>query len=78
MSPRVGFAVGRGVGNAVRRNEVSRRLRHLMRDRLDRLEAADRLVIRANPAAAGRTSGQLAEDLDGALYRLGVPLPAAR
>lgn len=70
--PRVGFIVGRGVGNAVRRHEVSRRLRHLMRERLDRLVRGDRLVIRANPASAGRTSAELAADLDRALSRLGV------
>ncbi len=60
------------MGNAVRRHEVSRRLRHLMRERLDRLERGDRLVIRANPASAGRTSAELAADLDRALSRLGV------
>lgn len=43
-----------------------------MRERLDRLERGDRLVIRANPASAGRTSAELAADLDRALSRLGV------
>jgi len=68
--PRVGLVVGRGVGNAVRRHEVSRRLRHLMRDRLDRLDAGDRMVIRANPSAGGASSAELGADLDRALTRL--------
>jgi ribonuclease P protein component len=67
---RVGFVVGRTVGNAVRRHEVSRRLRHLIRDRLGRLQPGDRVVIRANPAAGGRTSADLGADIDRALARL--------
>lgn len=67
---RVGLIVGKGVGNAVRRNEVSRRLRHLMRDRVDSLAPADRVVLRAMPSAAGQSSGVLGADLDRALARL--------
>ena len=51
-SPRVGFVVPRAVGPAVARNRVRRRLRHLLRDRLDRLPAGSRLVVRVLPAAA--------------------------
>ncbi|MBA3249729.1 MAG: ribonuclease P protein component [Geodermatophilaceae bacterium] len=71
--PRVGLVVGQGVGGAVRRNEVSRRLRHLMRPRLHRLPDQTRLVVRALPAAAGRSSVALGQDLDATLDRL---LPA--
>jgi ribonuclease P protein component len=67
--PQVGFIVTRSVGGAVARNTVRRRLRHLLRDRLDRLPAGARLVLRVTPAAAGRSSAQLAVDLDGALDR---------
>jgi ribonuclease P protein component len=63
----VGFAVSKAVGGAVVRNRVKRRLRHLVADRLDRLPAGGRLVVRANPAAASATSTDLARDLDGAL-----------
>lgn len=73
--PRVGLVVGRGVGGAVRRNEVSRRLRHVMRERLDRLPEHSRLVIRALPSATGRSSAALGQDLDAALDRL-VPVAA--
>ncbi|HEY4570829.1 MAG TPA: ribonuclease P protein component, partial [Kribbella sp.] len=68
-SPQVGFIVTRSVGGAVVRNTVRRRLRHVLRERLERLPAGSRLVVRVNPAAAGRSAGQLATDLDRALDR---------
>lgn len=68
--PRVGLVVGRSVGAAVRRNEVSRRLRHLMRPRLALLPASADIVVRALPSAAGRSSSDLGADLDAALTRL--------
>lgn len=67
---RVGFVVARSVGPAVVRNRVRRRLRHLMRDRLDAIPAGALLVVRAAPAAATATSTGLAADLDGALRSL--------
>ncbi|MGI8694115.1 MAG: ribonuclease P protein component [Geodermatophilaceae bacterium] len=73
-SARVGFVVGRSVGNAVRRHEVTRRLRHLMWERLDVFDPGDRVVVRANPAASGRSSAELGTDLDRALTRLGLAL----
>jgi len=66
---RVGFIVTRSVGGAVVRNTVRRRLRHLVRERLDRLPGGARLVLRVNPAAATLSSAQLAVDLDRALDR---------
>ena len=65
----VGFIVTRSVGGAVVRNRVRRRLRHLIRERLERLPLGTRVVVRVNPSAAGRSSGQLAADLDRALNR---------
>lgn len=50
--PLVGFVVPRSVGNAVVRNRVQRRLRHLMRDRIEKMPPGCRLVVRAQPAAA--------------------------
>jgi ribonuclease P protein component len=66
----VGFVVSRQVGPSVVRNRVRRRLRHLMLDRLDRLPAGSRAVVRANPAAASASFADLASDLDAALRRL--------
>jgi ribonuclease P protein component len=72
---RAGFVVGRAVGNSVVRHRVSRQLRHLVRDRLDRLPAGSILVVRALPPAAGADSAALGRDLDAALTRL-LPVPA--
>ena len=67
--PRAGFVVSKAVGGAVIRNLVKRRLRHLMRARIGALPAGAMLVVRALPAAAGRTYTELGADLDGALAR---------
>lgn len=67
MAPRVGFVVGRAVGNAVTRNTVQRRLRHLMRDRLGVLPPGSVLVVRATPQAADASSAALGQQLDAAL-----------
>ena len=76
---RVGFVVSGAVGPAVVRNRVRRRLRHLAVDHLRRLPDGTLLVLRALPAAAGATSGQLAADLDRVLGRLvpGSPPPSS-
>jgi ribonuclease P protein component len=67
LPARAGFVVSRAVGGAVVRNRVKRRLRHLMRDRLRGLPGGARLVVRALPAAAGRSYQELGDDLDAAL-----------
>jgi ribonuclease P protein component len=72
---RAGFVVGRAVGNSVVRHRTVRRLRHLVRDRLDRLPAGSILVVRARPPAADADSATLGRDLDAALSRL-LPAPA--
>ena len=64
---RVGLVVSKGVGGSVVRHRVARRLRHLMRDRVEALPVGARLVVRAAPGAATATSAQLGADLDGAL-----------
>jgi ribonuclease P protein component len=67
---RVGFVVSKAVGNSVVRHRVSRRLRHLMRERLGTLPVGCTLVVRALPAAAAASSADLGVDLDAALRRL--------
>ena len=67
--PRVGFVVSRAVGNAVTRNQVKRRLRHLMRERLDVLSPGTVLVVRALPPAAQAPYAALGVELDRALSR---------
>ena len=68
--PRVGLVVSKAVGGSVVRHRVSRRLRHLLRERLAALPDGSRLVVRAAPAAATATSGALATDLDAVLRRV--------
>jgi ribonuclease P protein component len=67
---RVGFVVSKAVGNSVVRHRVTRRLRHLMADRIGTLPTGCALVVRALPASAGASSSELGADLDGALRRL--------
>ncbi|KPI07791.1 Ribonuclease P protein component [Actinobacteria bacterium OK074] len=67
---RAGFVVSKAVGKAVVRNTVKRRLRHLMRDRVDLLPAGSLVVVRALPGAGDADHAQLARDLDAALERL--------
>jgi ribonuclease P protein component len=72
---RVGFVVGRAVGNSVVRHRTVRRLRHLVGDRLDRLPAGSDPGGPALPPAACADSAALGADLDAALTRL-LPAPA--
>jgi ribonuclease P protein component len=67
---RAGFVVSRAVGGAETRNTVRRRLRHLVRDRLDRLPAGSLVVVRAQPKAAIVSSAELGRELDAALDRV--------
>jgi len=67
LPARAGFVVSRSVGGAVVRNQVKRRLRHLVRDRLAGLPAGTRLVVRALPSAADRSYEDLGRDLEAAL-----------
>ena len=64
--------VSKAVGNAVVRNRVKRRLRHLVRERLSSLPVAAVLVVRALPTASQATYDALRRDLDTALRRLDV------
>jgi ribonuclease P protein component len=68
--PLVGLVVGRTVGNSVVRHRVSRQLRAQLAARLDVLSPGSGTVVRALPAAAPATSGELGRDLDRGLTRL--------
>lgn len=67
--PLVGFVVSRAVGNAVVRNRVKRRLRHLAREHVSSLPGSCVLVVRALPGSASATSAALGADLVGCLAR---------
>jgi ribonuclease P protein component len=64
---RAGFVVSKAIGNAVVRNKVRRRLRHLVRPRLGSLPPGSLLVVRALPGAASASYDSIGADLDGAL-----------
>ena len=68
--PRVGFVVSKAVGNAVTRNRVKRRLRHLAREHVSSLPGSAVLVVRALPAAAAASSAELGADLARCLRRV--------
>ncbi len=54
----------------MRRHQLARRLRHLMRSRMDDLPDGVDVVIRALPAAAVASSVQLGAELDALLPRI--------
>jgi ribonuclease P protein component len=70
---RAGFVVSRAVGNAVTRNLVRRRLRHLVRDRLAELPPGAVLVVRALPQATELPYAALGADLDAAVTAARAP-----
>ncbi|MEU8259674.1 ribonuclease P protein component [Micromonospora sp. NPDC048999] len=70
---RAGFVVSKAVGNAVVRNKVRRRLRHLVRERLGVLPAGSTLVVRALPQAAEASYARLGADLDDAVAAARTP-----
>jgi ribonuclease P protein component len=70
---RAGLVVSKAVGGSVVRTRVSRRLRHLLRDRLPALPDGTRVVVRAAPLAGAADSTALGQDLDAAFARLARP-----
>jgi ribonuclease P protein component len=70
---RVGFVVSKAVGNSVTRKQVTRRLRHLSRDRLSALPPGATMVVRALPGASQASFLDLGEQLDRALARCMAP-----
>lgn len=78
----VGYVVPRTVGTAVVRNQVTRRLRALCADRIERsglFPPGSRVVIRALPTAAVTSYSELGAQLDsalaGALRKAAVGVP---
>jgi len=78
---RIGFIVSKGVGNAVVRNRVKRRLREAAAGSLREYGTGFAIVVRALPASADASWDQLLADYSSALEsstsRLGSRLPRA-
>jgi ribonuclease P protein component len=62
--PRVGFSVSKRVGNAVRRNQVKRRLREVIRRRLWNVAPGWDMIVIARPEAGAASYGALRDDID--------------
>lgn len=71
LPTKVGFIVGKKVGNSVVRHTVTRKLRHVMRELLPHVRA-DFVVVRANPDSASATSAELREAILSGLQRTGA------
>ena len=67
--PRVAYAVGRSVGNAVERNRIRRRLRAVVRAHADRLVPDTAYLVSARPRATTMSY----EELSKAVSRLLSP-----
>lgn len=75
-TPRIGFIVNRAVGNAVERNEVRRRLRHLVAARTEAIAPGARLVVRATPSAGTASFQALADSVAVALAKAATGMDA--
>jgi ribonuclease P protein component len=73
--PRVAYAIGRRVGNAVVRNRVRRRLRAAMRAHASELAPGNAYLVGASPAAAQRTYAELSSSLSETLRALREDAP---
>ncbi len=68
--PRVAYAVGRGVGGAVVRNRVRRRLRAATRAHAEELVPGSAYLVGTSPSAAGKSYAELSVSLHDALRAL--------
>jgi len=66
-APRIGLIVNRRVGDAVTRNRVKRRVRHLAGLRAPGMPPGSVLVVRVSESAKEASSGVLATDFDSCL-----------
>lgn len=66
---RIGLSTPRAIGGAVQRNRVRRRLRSLLRERIERIGPGWDLLLIARPAAGDASHAELAEAIDVLLAR---------
>ena len=66
---RVGLSTPRTLGGAVQRNRVRRRLRELVRTRLERIGPGWDILLIARPAAGSASHAELGEALDAVVRR---------
>ena len=73
--PRVAFAVGRTVGDAVTRNRVRRQLRAALQEHATDLAAGAGYLVRATPGAAPSSYTELSASLRAILGELSTGKP---
>jgi ribonuclease P protein component len=69
---RIGLSTPRTLGGAVQRNRVRRRLRELVRTRLERIGPGWDLLLIARPGAGAATHAELGAAFDALLARSGI------
>ncbi len=69
---RVGFAVGKKVGNAVARNKIKRRLRAIMQSQAKRVSPGFDVVIGAKQKSVTASYRELEDDLGRVLKKSGL------
>jgi ribonuclease P protein component len=69
-APKFGLIIGRSVGSAVQRHQLARRLRHVARGMVERLQRSEHIVIRALPSSRNVGSARLEEELRAGLGRI--------
>lgn len=69
---RIGLSTPRTLGGAVQRNRVRRRLRELVRTRLERIGPGWDLLLIARPEAGTATYSELGDAIDALLARSGI------
>jgi ribonuclease P protein component len=61
---RFGFVVSKACGNAVKRNQLKRRLRAIARDKTSQLPAGSQVVVRTLPGSSEVEFSELVSDFD--------------
>ncbi len=69
---RFGFAVSKGVGNAVTRNRVRRRMREVVRLQCDSIEGGWDMVFIARPSIRQATYVEIESAIEGLVRRAGL------
>ena len=69
---RIGLSTPRTPGGAVQRNRVRRRLRELLRERLERIGPGWDLLLIARPAAGDASHAELGAAIDALLARADI------
>lgn len=61
---RFGFVVSKASGNAVKRNQLKRRLRAISRDKMELVPAGSQVVLRTLPGSSELEFSALSSDFD--------------